>query len=110
MIFNVLLCASADRMAAHAATREKFTRYTQNPLYAALFRAAGFDISNGLPDALIEELVVWGDQPDLIDGLRQRLALPGVGELRVIPVWLGMGQAPERKRWKWWLPARRRTR
>jgi hypothetical protein len=89
VVANVLICPSTDREAVSSATREQFNNYTRHPLYAALFAAAGLDTSDGLPDMLIDDLVVWGDQATLIDGLRARLASPVVGELRVIPVLVG---------------------
>jgi alkanesulfonate monooxygenase SsuD/methylene tetrahydromethanopterin reductase-like flavin-dependent oxidoreductase (luciferase family) len=89
VILNVLVCPTADGDAVRAATREQFNGYTQIPVYAALFRAAQFDFAERLPDQFVDELVVWGERRDLIDGLRAKLALPGVGELRVIPVLVG---------------------
>lgn len=62
--------------------------YGRMPFYAEMFATAGFPLENGVPsDALLDHLVVWGDQ-DTVGERLARLLESGIDELltMLIPV------------------------
>lgn len=84
LVAHVLVAPSTDRDQVRAAVRDILAYYEVRPFYQRMFAAAGFPFVPGepIPDALIDALVVSGDDEEIADGLRQRLDL-GAGELVV---------------------------
>lgn len=84
LIAHVPVAMTEDRDAARDAGRAFLGRYARLPFYAGMFRVAGYEIDDdgGVPDALIDELVVSGDGSQVIERLRTNLAA-GMSELLV---------------------------
>jgi alkanesulfonate monooxygenase SsuD/methylene tetrahydromethanopterin reductase-like flavin-dependent oxidoreductase (luciferase family) len=71
-----------DRQEARATGRAFLDRYARLPFYAGMFARAGYPTgSDGeVPDALVDELVVWGDAAQIVRSLEDILSR-GIGEL-----------------------------
>ena len=89
LIAHVPVCLSEDQNAVRQAAREQVGRYSQFPVYQAMFAAGGYgDVAGGLTDALIDDLVVSGTAAAVRERLGRLLA-EGAGELLVHPLILG---------------------
>ena len=89
LIAHVPVCLSEDREEVARTTRDQVGRYSQFPVYQAMFAAAGFpDVSGGLPDDLIDDLVAWGDAEEIASRLNALLA-EGAGEIIAHPIVVG---------------------
>src|SRR5947199_212553 len=66
LIAHVPVCLSEDRDLVRQTARDQVGRYSQFPPYQAMFAAAGYgDVSAGLTDKLIDDLVVSGTERDV---------------------------------------------
>jgi F420-dependent oxidoreductase-like protein len=85
---------SDDEAAAKEVGRERLDRYTRLPFYQAMFADAGYpDARDGVvSDALLEELVLYGNEEKVSQGIRRFLDA-GVDE--VIVSLLPAGRDPE---------------
>jgi F420-dependent oxidoreductase-like protein len=89
LIAHIPVCLATNPEEARAAARDQLGRYGQIPFYAAMFADAGFaDSSERLSDALIDSLVVYGDDIAVADKLNRILA-EGAGEIIAHPVLTG---------------------
>ena len=89
LIVHVPVCLSQDAEAVRNATREQVGRYSQFPVYQAMFALAGFpDVASGYPDALIDELVVSGDEATITRRLNN-LRVEGAAGIIAHPLVLG---------------------
>lgn len=98
LVAHVSVALSEDRAAVLAAARATVARYARLPFYARMFADAGFPIAElGVaPDALIESLVIAGDE----DSVRRRLTdalAAGLDEILVMLVTVA-DEAAERAR------------
>jgi F420-dependent oxidoreductase-like protein len=89
LVAHVLLAMSTDRAAVRAATRQRVLPYTTSPFYAHMFAEAGVPVApdgSGI-DALVDALVVAGDEAGVQQRMRELLA-SGLDELLItlIPV------------------------
>lgn len=84
LIAHVPVVARADRDEAHRIARAGLASYAAAPFYARMFADAGHPLGpeRELPDALLDELVVWGEPAGIADALRRRLG-QGLDELLV---------------------------
>lgn len=75
LVAHVLVAPRDDRDAVRAAARGMLTYYAGATFYQRMFAAAGFPVGtdNAVSDALIDALVVSGDEQAVIDGLLNRL-------------------------------------
>ncbi|MDP9368931.1 MAG: LLM class flavin-dependent oxidoreductase [Chloroflexota bacterium] len=75
LVAHVLVAPRTDREAVRTAARGMLGYYAAATFYQRMFAAAGFPLGeeNAVPDALIDALVVSGDDAAVADGLRQRL-------------------------------------
>jgi len=82
LIAHVLVLPRTDRALVREATRKALGSYAGAPFYQRMFAAAGFPLGpdNSIPDALIDNLVVSGDDEAIVAGLHERLA-KGMDEL-----------------------------
>jgi alkanesulfonate monooxygenase SsuD/methylene tetrahydromethanopterin reductase-like flavin-dependent oxidoreductase (luciferase family) len=82
LIAHVLVLPRIDRALVREATRKALSYYAGAPFYQRMFAAAGFPLGpdSGIPDALIDNLVVSGDDEAIIAALHERLA-QGMDEL-----------------------------
>lgn len=87
LVAHVPVALSADRAAVLAAARGQIGRYARMPFYASMFGDAGYPIAadGTMPDALLETLVVSGDEDAVAARLKQLLAA-GLDELLLMPI------------------------
>ncbi len=89
LVAHVPVALSQDQAAVLTAARPALQGYARQPFYAGMFADAGFPLAAGgsLPDALVTNLVVAGDETTVAARLRELLAA-GLDELMVmlIPV------------------------
>ena len=80
---------SDDRAAILQAARQALAGYARLPFYAQMFAAAGYPVEEGgVSDALIEQLVVRGDQAAVSRRVRELLDA-GLDELLLTVLPLG---------------------
>ena len=98
LVAHVPIALSEDRRAILAAGRTLIGGYARLPFYAAMFADAGFppDADGSVPDALVDGLVVSGDETTIAARLRALLDR-GLDELLVLPVPVA-DEAAERQR------------
>jgi alkanesulfonate monooxygenase SsuD/methylene tetrahydromethanopterin reductase-like flavin-dependent oxidoreductase (luciferase family) len=82
LIAHVPVALHRDRGAAHLASVAMFRRHAAMPAYARMFSDAGYDLrpDGEIPDDLIDNVVVMGTGPQLVDRLRALLDA-GIDEL-----------------------------
>jgi alkanesulfonate monooxygenase SsuD/methylene tetrahydromethanopterin reductase-like flavin-dependent oxidoreductase (luciferase family) len=87
LVAHVPVALSEDRAAVLAAGRARARGYAGSPFYARMFADAGFPLPGDgtVPDALVESLVVSGDEATVRARLGELLA-SGLDELLVMPV------------------------
>jgi alkanesulfonate monooxygenase SsuD/methylene tetrahydromethanopterin reductase-like flavin-dependent oxidoreductase (luciferase family) len=88
LVAHIPVALSQDRQAVLAAGHQQISsRYARLPFYAKMFADAGFPVSpdGTVPDALIENLVVSGDEATIAARLADLLAT-GLDELLVMLV------------------------
>jgi alkanesulfonate monooxygenase SsuD/methylene tetrahydromethanopterin reductase-like flavin-dependent oxidoreductase (luciferase family) len=75
LIAHVLVSPRTDREAVREATRKTLGGYAGAVFYQRMFAAAGFPLgpNNSIPDALIDDLVVSGDDAAIVDSLHRCL-------------------------------------
>ena len=86
LVMHVPFCVSTDIEAVRTATRDHVGFYTNLDTYRSMFEDAGFDVAKGLPDALIDSLVVHGDEATVARGLKVHIER-GAGELITEPLY-----------------------
>jgi F420-dependent oxidoreductase-like protein len=83
LIAHVPVVVTGDRQQAMETGREYLSRYARLPFYAGMFTEAGYEVENdAVPDALVSELVVWGDAGQVTHALEGILSR-GIDELLV---------------------------
>jgi F420-dependent oxidoreductase-like protein len=93
LIAHVPVCVETNPEEARAAARDQIGRYGQIPFYAAMFADAGFpDTAEGVSDALIDNLVVYGSELTVSEKLNRILA-EGAGEIIAHPILTGDDRA-----------------
>jgi F420-dependent oxidoreductase-like protein len=92
LIFHVPVCVSEDREGALAAAQEQVGLYARIPSWAAMFADDGYDTSNGLSDAFLDDALVYGDEVAVADKLRSFISR-GAGEVIAHPVTVGEREA-----------------
>jgi F420-dependent oxidoreductase-like protein len=93
LIAHIPVCLETNPEEARAAAREQIGRYGQIPFYAAMFADAGFpDAPEGISDALIDDLVVYGSETTVGEKLSRILA-EGAGEIIAHPILTGDDRA-----------------
>ncbi len=87
LIAHVPVALSEDRPAVLAAARQRTSAYGRLPFYAHMFADAGFPVApdGTMPDALLDTLVVSGDEAAVTARLQALLA-EGLDELLLMPV------------------------
>jgi alkanesulfonate monooxygenase SsuD/methylene tetrahydromethanopterin reductase-like flavin-dependent oxidoreductase (luciferase family) len=93
LIAHIPVCVETNPEEARAAAREQIGRYGQIPFYAAMFADAGFpEAPEGISDALIDDLVVYGNEAAVGEKLNRILA-EGAGEIIAHPILTGDDRA-----------------
>lgn len=87
LVAHIPVALSQDREAVNAAARKQLGHYGHLPFYVSMFAEAGFPVSpeGELSDALLENLVVTGDDAAITEHLKKLLA-SGLDELLVMPI------------------------
>jgi F420-dependent oxidoreductase-like protein len=85
LVAHVPIAVTTDREAARAMAREQVGYYAQVPNYQGMFAAAGYDVTDGYSDELLDDLVVSGTEEEVAAGLR-RWAAAGIGEILAQPL------------------------
>jgi F420-dependent oxidoreductase-like protein len=87
LVAHIPVALGLDRQAVLAAARQQVGRYGRLPFYASMFADAGFPVSpdGTMSDALLDSLVVSGDEAAISDRLTDLLTM-GLDELLVMPV------------------------
>ena len=98
LVAHLSVALGEDRAAVVAAARQTVARYARLPFYARMFADAGFPIAEPgtVPDALIESLVIFGDEGTVRDRLVAAL-VGGLDEILVMLVPVA-DEAAERSR------------
>jgi len=87
LIAHVPVVLSQDRQTVLDVARKQLGRYGRLPFYTGMFADAGFPVSSDgtLSDALLDSLVVSGDETTVMARLTDLLA-QGLDELLVMPI------------------------
>lgn len=87
LVAHISVALSQDRQTALAAARKQIGGNARTQFYANMFADAGFPIgADGvMPDALIDSLVVSGDEAAITARLKELLA-QGLDELLIMPI------------------------
>ncbi|EFH82348.1 hypothetical protein [Ktedonobacter racemifer] len=84
---HIPVALSQDWQAVNVAARKQLGYYGHFPSYVSMFAEAGFPVSpeGELSDALLENLVVTGDDAAISEHFKKLLA-SGLDELLVMPI------------------------
>jgi alkanesulfonate monooxygenase SsuD/methylene tetrahydromethanopterin reductase-like flavin-dependent oxidoreductase (luciferase family) len=87
LVAGIPVALSQDRQAVLAAARSQLSRYGKLPFYANMFADAGFPIApdGAMTDALIDSLVVYGDEATIAARFTELLEA-GLDELLIMNV------------------------
>lgn len=85
LVAHVPIALTTDREAAKTLAREQLAMYAGVPNYQGMFAAAGYDVSDGYGDDLLDDLVVSGTEKEVVDGM-QRWIDAGIGEVLAYPL------------------------
>ncbi|EFH84892.1 LLM class flavin-dependent oxidoreductase [Ktedonobacter racemifer] len=87
LVAHIPVALSQDRQEVIAAARRQLGLYGKLPFYAKMFANAGFPVSpeGELSEALIENLVVSGDEATIEERLKKNLEA-GLDELLIMPI------------------------
>lgn len=85
LIAHVPIAVTDDRALARHLARTQLGNYARVPFYAAMFQRAGFDLADGYPDALLDDLVVSGTEAEVASRLAGYIA-DGCGEVLALPL------------------------
>ena len=70
LVAHLPICLSSDLNAVRVAAQEQVGAYGTFPVYQAMFKAAGYpDVGEGFSDALIDALVAYGSDDQIIERL-----------------------------------------
>ncbi len=85
LVAHVPIAVTTNRDAARQMAREQLAMYARVPNYQGMFAAAGYDVSEGYGDDLLDDLVVSGTEDEVVAGL-QRWIDAGIGEVLAHPL------------------------
>ncbi len=88
LVAHMWVAPSSDAVAVRAVARQRLAYYTRLPFFANMFAAAGYPLVDGsLSDALLNDLVIMGDEQAIAVRLDELLA-SGIDELllTLIPI------------------------
>ena len=86
LVAHVPIAVTTDREEAFGRAREQVGYYAEVPNYQGMFAMAGYDVSEGYTDELLEDLVVWGTEDEVVSKL-QRWIEAGMGEVIAAPLY-----------------------
>ena len=85
LVAHVPIAMTADREAARALARTQLATYASGQNFRGMFAAAGFDVTEGYSDQLLDDLVVSGDESEVAEALAN-WHQAGVGEVLAHPL------------------------
>ncbi len=85
LVAHVPVAVTSDREAVRAMAREQLGMYARVPNYRGMFAAAGYDVTKGYSDELLDDLVVSGTEQEVAAQLR-RWVEAGMGEVLALPL------------------------
>ena len=85
LVAHVPIAVTTNREASRAMAREQLGMYAQVPNYQGMFATAGYDVSDGYGDDLLDDLVVSGTEDEVAAGLRRWIEA-GVSEVIAYPL------------------------
>ncbi|HXH09084.1 MAG TPA: LLM class flavin-dependent oxidoreductase [Alphaproteobacteria bacterium] len=99
LLAHAPVCVHDDAEEVRTAVRQQFGFFARAPFYQNMFRAAGFEeVSQGTwSDAMIDAVVLWGDEARVTEGIAGLFAL-GAAEILVSPVAAGGDRAASLER------------
>jgi len=99
LLAHAPVCVHDGAEEVRAAVRQQFGFFARAPFYQNMFRAAGFEeVSQGTwSDAMIDAVVLWGDEARVTEGIAGLFAL-GAAEILVSPVAAGDDRATSLER------------
>lgn len=93
LILHVPVCVTEDPAVALASAQRQIGMYARFQFYNQMFKDAGHpEAADGLSQALVDDLVVYGSEAEVAGRLRQRAAA-GFGEVMVLPLVAGEDRA-----------------
>jgi len=99
LIAHVPVCVHDNAEEVRAAFREQFPVYPTLPFYRRMLIDAGYPEASQRvwSDAMIEGLIIYGDETKAAEGLRQLLSF-GAAEILVSPILAGADRAASLER------------
>jgi len=89
LIAHTPIAITEDREAVKAAAARQIANYSNIPFYRAMYEQAGVPQQMGeVGDDLIDALVVWGNEDQVVARMKQMLA-DGLGEVLAMPLVVG---------------------
>lgn len=85
LIAHVPIVVGRDRESARRLAREQLAGFATSPHFTGTWAAAGHDIAAGYSDTLLDDLLVYGTEAEVADGLRAWIAA-GMGEVLAQPM------------------------
>ena len=86
LIAHVPIAVVSERGAARALARTQLANYSRTPFYQLMFEEAGYPgVAEGYSDALLDDLVISGDESEVAAQLRALRDL-GFGEVLAAPI------------------------
>ena len=85
LVAHVPIAVTTDREAARQLAREQLAMYARVPNYQGMFAAAGYEVTDSYTDELLDDLVVFGTEDEVVAGL-QRWIEAGMGEVIAHPL------------------------
>jgi alkanesulfonate monooxygenase SsuD/methylene tetrahydromethanopterin reductase-like flavin-dependent oxidoreductase (luciferase family) len=85
LVAHVPIAVNVDVETARTRAREQLAMYARVPNYQGMFVAAGYDVSDGYSDELLDDLVVSGSAEEVAAGLH-RWRDAGIDEVLAQPL------------------------
>jgi F420-dependent oxidoreductase-like protein len=85
LVAHVPIAVSEDRAAVRELARSQLGNYARTPFYKAMFEQAGFDVSDGYSDELLDDLVISGSEQEVAERLGE-LHAAGMDEVLAAPL------------------------
>jgi F420-dependent oxidoreductase-like protein len=85
LIAHVPIAVNEDVEAARTLARQNLAGFANSPHFTGTWAAAGYDVSAGYSDALLDDLLVYGNEEQVAAGLRGWIEA-GMGEVLAQPL------------------------